>query len=79
MLTVLELLVTVTLDALKQGSEGELLLVAQLGLFLLDHSLHLSFQFVSFELFKEVCLHLDLLSLLVAFHADEFGLFVTQL
>ena len=40
----LELLVAVTLDALKQGSEGELLLVAQLGLFLLDHSLHLKAQ-----------------------------------
>ena len=41
MLAMLELLVAVTLDALEQGGQGELLLVAQLGLLLLDDGLHL--------------------------------------
>lgn len=40
----LELLVAVTLDALEQGGQGELLLVAQLGLLLLDDGLHLKAQ-----------------------------------
>lgn len=41
LLTMLELLVTITLDALEQSSEGELLLVAKLGFLFLDHCLHL--------------------------------------
>lgn len=36
-----ELLVTVALDTLEQSCKGQLLLVAQLGLFLLDNGLHL--------------------------------------
>ena len=37
----LELFIAVALDPLKKCSEGQLLLVAQLGLLLLDHGLHL--------------------------------------
>ena len=44
LLSVLELLVTVTLDALEKGRECQLLLVAQLGLLLLDDGLHLCSQ-----------------------------------
>ena len=38
----LELLVTITLDALEESREGQLLLVAQLSLLFLNHCLHLS-------------------------------------
>ena len=41
LLAMLQLLVAVTLDALEESSESKLLLVAQLGLLLLDHGLHL--------------------------------------
>ena len=37
----LKLFITVALDPLEKCSEGKLLLVAQLGLLLLDHGLHL--------------------------------------
>ena len=37
----LELLVTVTLNAFKQSGQGKLLLVTQLRLLLLDYRLHL--------------------------------------
>ena len=37
----LQLLVTITLDTLKQRGKCQLLLVAQLGLFLLNDRLHL--------------------------------------
>ena len=37
----LELLVAIALNTLKQGSEGKLLLMAELGLLFLNHGLHL--------------------------------------
>ena len=37
----LKLFITVALDPLEKCSEGQLLLMAQLGLLLLDHGLHL--------------------------------------
>ena len=37
----LELFIAVALDPLKKCGEGKLLLVAKLGLLLLDHGLHL--------------------------------------
>lgn len=69
LLTVLELLVTIALDAFEEGSESQLLLVTQLGLLLLNDSLHLCFKLVSLKLLKQVSLHFDFLSLFVTLHA----------
>lgn len=52
LLTMFQLLVTVTLDALKECGKGQLLLMAQLGLFLLNDSLHLGFQLVTLKLLQ---------------------------
>ena len=41
LLSVFELFVSVSLDALQQGREGQLLCVSQLRLLLLKHALHL--------------------------------------
>mmetsp|Transcript_419 Transcript_419/g.461 ORF Transcript_419/g.461 Transcript_419/m.461 type:complete len:110 (+) Transcript_419:187-516(+) len=79
LLPVLELFIPVPLDPLQQRSESQLLLMSQLGLFLLNDCLHLCLQFVSFKLFKEVSLHLDLLCFLISLHFDQLGLFVPQL
>lgn len=75
----LQLLVSVSLDALEQRSESQLLLVSQLGFFLLDNGLHLSLQLVSFELLEEIRLHFDFFGLFVALHAHQFRLLVSQL
>lgn len=72
----LELLVTVTLNAFKQSGQGKLLLVTQFRLLLLDYRLHLGFKFVALELLEKVGLHFDLLGLLVSLHTNELGLFI---
>lgn len=79
LLPVLQLLITVTLDALQQCSQRQLLSVSQFSLFLLQHCLHFSLQFVSFEFLKQVSLHLNLFSFFVALAADELRLLVSQL
>jgi len=43
LLSVLQLLISVTLDPLQECSEGQLLRMAQLGLLLLQNCLHFSF------------------------------------
>ena len=74
----LQLFVSVSLDSLKQRRQCQLLCVAKLRLLLLNDSLHLCLELVSFELFKEIGLHLDPLSLVVPLEADELGLSVSQ-
>jgi hypothetical protein len=78
LLSVLQLLVPISLDSLEQSSESQLLRVAQLGLFFLKHSLHFSFQLIAFELLKQIGLHLDFLSLLVALDFHQFSFSVAQ-
>ena len=79
LLPMLQLLVSITLNPFQECSQCQLLRMAQLRLLLLDDGLHLCLQFVPLEFFQQVSFHLDPLGFIVAFHADQFGLAVSQL
>ena len=79
LLPMLQLLISVPLDALKESRQGQLLRVAELRLLLFDDALHLGLKLGSLKLLEQVRLLLDALSLIVPLHSDQLGLSVAEL
>ena len=71
-LTMLELFISISLDSLQESCQGHLLLSSQPRLLLLDDGFYLLFLAISFFLFFEVALHVELFGLFVALCVHQF-------
>jgi len=71
-LSMLKLFVTVPLDSLQQSSKSHLLFTAEFGLFLFDELISEVFiVIISFRLFFDVTLNIELLSFLISLGMHE--------
>ena len=68
----LQLLIPVSLDSFEERCQGHLLLPSQTRLLPLDYGLYLLFLAVSFFLFFEIALHVEVLRLFVALGVHQF-------